>query len=184
MPAEIKPHMSCVPYRRKGLYFVLTIPSLALLIAVFVYLWTFSFLLSTVFLSFYFAMCYFQAYCCAYQDCPYVGEFCPAIGGIRPANILAKLIYGKRKIVKSRKRFELHATLASISWLGLIVFPLFWIAKLGVVFAAGYVACHVVYFLIFVLTICPVCAIRNTCPGGKFGDKLQNTVLKSRILEI
>jgi hypothetical protein len=66
MPAEIKPDMSCVPYRRKGLYFVLTIPSLALLIAVFVYLWTFGFLLSIVFLSFYLAMCYFQAYCCAY----------------------------------------------------------------------------------------------------------------------
>lgn len=170
---EIKPDMSCVPYRRKVLYFVLTIPFFAFLIAVFIYLWTISFLLAMVFLLFYLAMCYFQAYCCAYQECPYIGGFCPALVGVMPANILAKLIYGK-KIDKSKKWFEIQAALASISWLGLIAFPVYWVQRLAPWFAVGYMVSHGVYYVIFGLTICPVCAIRETCPGGK----LQSVVLK------
>jgi hypothetical protein len=88
--------------------------------------------------------------------------------------MLAKFIYGKKKIIKSKKMFEIHATLAFVCWLGLILFPLFWISNLGSLFAAGYVACHVIYYLIFGLTVCPVCAVRRTCPGGK----LQSIVLK------
>jgi hypothetical protein len=171
---DIKPDMSCVPYRRKGLYLILTIPFLALLIMVFGYLWAFNPILSIVFFLFYITMCYFQAYCCAYQECPYIGGFCPAIVGIMPASFMAKLIYGNKNIGKSKKAFEAHAIVASIAWLGLIVLPLFWIAKLGIWFAVGYVVSHAVYYLIFGLTVCPVCAIRNTCPGGK----LQSVVLK------
>ena len=174
MSDEIKPDMACVPYRRKGLYWILTIPFLVLLISVLVYLWTFSYILSMVFLLFYFAMCYFQAYCCAYQDCPYVGGFCPAIAGIMPASLLTKLIYGRKKIVKSKRSFNVHATVASIGGIGLIVFPLFWISKIGISFAVGYVACHVVYYLVFVFSVCPACAIRYSCPGGK----LQSVVVK------
>ena len=174
MPAEIKPDMTCVPYRRKWLYFVLTIPFFVVLISVFVYLWTFSFLLSVVFLLFYLGACLFQAYCCAYQDCPYVGGFCPAVAGIMPANIFTKLIYGRRKIKKSERRFDIHAIIATACGLGLIVFPLPWILKLGFLFAAGYIAFAIAYLLVFFLTICPACAIRHTCPGGK----LQSIVLK------
>lgn len=174
MSDEVKLDMSCVPYRRKRLYFALTIPFLALLILVFLYLWTFNFIFSVVFLAFYLATCYFQTYCCAYQECPYVGGFCPAIAGIMPASILTKLMYNGKKVVKSRKRFEIYATLASLSWLGLIILPLFWIGKLGIAPAAGYLAFHVAYYLIFGLTICPVCATRHTCPGGK----LQSVVLR------
>ena len=174
MNDNIRPDMSCVPYRRKGLYLILTMPFLVLLVSVFVYLWTYSFILSIALLSFYSAMCYFQAYCCAYQDCPYVGGFCPAIVGIIPASLLTKLIYGKKQVVRSKKSFEMHAAVASVGWLGLIAFPLFWIAKLGIAVAAGYVVCHAVYYVIFGLTICPACAIRHTCPGGK----LQSVVLK------
>lgn len=174
MSDNFKPDMSCVPYRRKGLYLILTVPFFLLLILVFVYLWTYSFVLSFVFALFYLLMCYFQAYCCVHQDCPYVGEFCPAVMGIFPGNIMAKHIYTNKNLLKSKKKFELHATLAIIAWLGIIAFPLFWIAKLGMAFSVGYVVCHVVYYVIFGLTICPVCAIRNTCPGGKF----QGIVLK------
>jgi hypothetical protein len=176
MPDDVdtKPDMSCFPYRRKGLYFILTAPFLVFLILVFVYLWSVSFILSLVFLAFYLAMCYFQTYCCAYQDCPYIGGFCPAVAGIMPASLLAKLIYSRKQIVKSKRSFEIYATLAIIAWLGLIVFPLFWIVGLGIPFAVGYVACHAVYYVVYVLTICPACAIRHTCPGGK----LQSRILK------
>jgi hypothetical protein len=174
MTDQPRPDMSCVPYRRKGTYYLLTVPMLALLVAVFVYLWTFSFILALVLLSFYLTMCYFQAYCCVYQECPYVGGFCPAVMGIMPASLLAKWIYGRRPVIKSRRSFEIHALIAMVAWAGVIFFPLFWIAKLGLAFAGGYVACHAVYYVLFGLSICPACAIRDICPGGRF----QNLMLK------
>jgi hypothetical protein len=45
--------------------------------------------------------------------------------------------------------------------------PVYWIARLGIGLALAYIALHAVYALIFGLTVCPVCAIRDTCPGGK-----------------
>jgi hypothetical protein len=168
MSEEAKPDLSCVPYRRKGLYFAITIPFLLLLLGVLVFLGTVSLLLAGAFLLLFLAMSYFQAYCCVYQDCPYVGGFCPAVIGILPANLMAKVLYGKRTVVRSKARFELNALLGISSWLGLVVLPLFSLARLGIGFAIGYFACHVVYAVVFGLTICPVCAIRNTCPGGSF----------------
>ena len=167
MSKLMKPEVSCVPYRRRGLYFGLTIPLTGLLLVVFIYLVTVSFFVALVFLSFYLAMCYFQAYCCAYQECPYVGGFCPAIAGIYPANPLAKLLYGQRPVVKSARRFEIHATLASCAGLGLLVFPLYWLWQAGLIWAVAYGGIGIVYLLAFTLTICPVCAIRDTCPAGQ-----------------
>jgi hypothetical protein len=166
--------MSCFPYRRKTLYFILTIPIVALYILVFIYLWSFSFIFSILLLFFYLVMCFFQAYCCAYQDCPYVGGFCPAVVGIMPASLLAKLLYGKKKIKKTKKLFDINASIAFVALLGMAFFPLFWIAKLGIIYAVGYFLFHVVYYIVYGLTICPVCAIRDICPGGKF----QNMILK------
>ena len=165
---ESKPDRSCVPYRRKGLYLALTIPLMLVYVAVFIYLWTFSFVWSLVFLVFYLVMCYFQAYCCVYQDCPYVGGFCPAVAGIMPASLIAKFIYGRRKIVKSKRVFEINVALALVGLFGMVLFPLPWLAKLNLWFVAGYVVLHVVYYVTFGLTVCPACAIRNTGPGGKF----------------
>lgn len=167
MTEHVQPDMSCVPYRRKGLYFLLTIPFVLLLIGTFVYLWTFSFALSLVLALFYGMTCLFQAYCCAYQDCPYVGGFCPAVAGIMPASLLAKLIYGQGRITKSKRMFETQATFGVIGLLGMAFFPVFWIAKLGLLFAIGYVVYHGLNYVVFLFTICPACAIRHTCPGGK-----------------
>ena len=168
MATDPTPDMSCVPYPRKGLYLLLTVPFLVLLLLVLVYLWTFGVLLALVYLLLYLAMYYFQAYCCAHQNCPYVGGFCPAIIGILPASLMAKLFYSGRGIETSPRKFAVYATVAMLAWIGLAVFPLFWIAKLGLVFAVGYALAHVVYTVIFGLTICPACALRNICPGGKF----------------
>lgn len=166
--------MSCLPYRRKTLYFIITIPILLLYILVFIYLWHFSFILSILLLFFYLLMCFFQAYCCVYQDCPYIGGFCPGVAGIMPASLLAKLLYGKNKVKKSKKLFDINVSIAFTGVLGMAFFPLFWIAKLSIIYAIGYFLFHVVYYIVFGLTVCPVCAIRDICPGGKF----QNIVLK------
>jgi hypothetical protein len=146
---------------------------LLLLLAVLVYLGTLSLILALLFLACYAVMSFFQAYCCAYQRCPYVGGFCPAILGIMPASFLARYLYGNREIVRSKVRFEAYAIVAILGWLGLVFLPLYWIARLGVGFAIAYVVCHAVYALIFSLTVCPVCAIRATCPGGRVHKLVQ-----------
>jgi hypothetical protein len=171
-----KPDMACVPYRRKTLYFILTVPFLAILVLVAVYLWAFSPWLTVAMAFFYLWMSFFQAYCCACQECPYIGRFCPAIAGIVPASWMAKVIYGNRQVVKSKIRMEVQAIIGTLGWLCWTFLPLWWIAKLNVLLAVAYVAWQVVYYVIFGLTICPACAVRETCPGGA----LQRVVWKRK----
>jgi hypothetical protein len=168
-----RPDMTCVPYRRKGLYLALTIPIVLIVAAVIVTLATFSVLLSIIVVLLYLSMSIFQAYCCAYQGCPYVGGFCPGVMGILPASLLAQLLYGGGEIVRSRERFQRHAILTCVSWLGVILFPLTWLVRLGAGFAAVYVLSHLAYTLAFWLTICPACAIRDICPGGRLHRELR-----------
>ncbi len=169
-----QPDLTCVPYRRKGLYWALTIPFLLMLVLVFVYLWTINIVLSFGLLGLFLSMSYFQSYCCAYQDCPYVGGFCPAVIGILPGNWMAKLLFGNRPFVKSEKRFHIHVNMGISSWVALGLFPVYWLWQAHWGYAAGYLAAHVVYSIIFGLTICPVCAIRGTCPGGQFHVWVRN----------
>ncbi|MBA7678896.1 hypothetical protein ES703_87175 [subsurface metagenome] len=175
MPDETGPDMSCVPYSRKRAYFILTVPFLILLILVAVYLWSVNFALALIFISLFVTANLLQAYCCAYQECPYAGGFCPAVAGIMPSSMLAKIIL-RKKVKRSKRLFDLFAAIAFLSLLGLIGFPLFWIIDISIPLAIGYFALNIVYYTTFFLAICPVCAIRNTCPGGK----LQNMVLKNR----
>lgn len=179
MADTAKPDMSCVPYGRKGLYLALTAPLLLVMAAVAVYLGTFHVLLSLLFVLLYLSMSVFQAYCCAYQACPYVGGFCPGVIGILPASLLAKRLYGDELVVKSKAKFQRHVVLASVSWLGLAFFPLFWLTKLSSWLAIGYVLCHVIYTLVFWLTVCPACAIRDICPGGRLHHVFPETELAS-----
>jgi hypothetical protein len=175
MSTENKPDLACVPYKRKGLYFALTVPILVLIILVFIYLWNISLWLSFGLLGCYLLACFFQAYCCAYQECPYIGGFCPSISGVFPANIIAKYLIGSKRFVKSKRRFKVYETIAVFWWFGIAVFPLYWLwQQLGPLYAIGYFGIHIVYFLIFSLTICPKCASRDSCPGGK----LHKVILK------
>lgn len=163
----MKPDMSCVPYQRRGLYLALTIPFVLLLIAVTVYLATVNVILSVLFIALYLGMCGFQAYCCAYQECPYIEGFCPAVAGIVPSSWLARWFYGQREVIKSKRTFEVQAILAISCWLGLILLPLWWIYQRSLPWVVGYLSFHAIYYILFGLTICPACAIRKTCPGGK-----------------
>jgi len=168
MTSAPSPDLSCYPYRRKTWYLILTLPFLFLMMVIAVSLWAYSPLLTAGMLVLFGMTCLGQAYCCAYQDCPYIGGFCPGVIGIMPAAWIAKVLYSNRTVEKSQARFKRNVTLAMTGWIGLIVLPLYWLAKLGIGYAAGYVAAHAVYAVLFGLTVCPVCAIRNTCPGGKF----------------
>jgi hypothetical protein len=184
-----EPDMSCYPYRRKKSYLAIVLPYVAVLATVFFYLLTTRgprereassagagrrYLPALTYLAFYLGMCYFQAYCCACQDCPYIGEFCPALAGIYVANPLARMEYGDKRAVKSERAFKANATAAALCWGGLMLFPLPWLARRNARLAAGYMLVHAVYYLMHGLILCPVCAIRDTCPGGK----LQSMLLK------
>lgn len=104
--------MSCVPYSRKRAYFILTVPFLILLILVAVYLWSINFALSLIFISLFVTANLLQAYCCAYQECPYAGGFCPAVAGIMPSSMLAKIILRKKvkKAIRSVRSYRLSFT--------------------------------------------------------------------------
>lgn len=178
MVLEIEePDMSLYPFRRMGAYLLIVVPYAILMAAAFVFLLLegvggkagrkkpASALPALVYLAFYLGMCYFQAYCCRCQECPYVGEKCPAIAGIYPANLLAGFLYGE-STAKSERRLRAYATLAGLCWGGIIVFPLYRLAKRNRALAAGYLAAHAVYYSLHGLLICPACAIKDTCPGG------------------
>jgi hypothetical protein len=167
VPGEKSPDMTCFPYRRKKLHAALTIPLFLIYIAIFVYLWSFSYFLSLSYFLLYLIVCLFQSYCCAYQECPYIGGFCPAVSGIMPSSILAKFLYGRKVRRKSKALFNLNATIAFAALLGFVLLPVYWIYRLGILYLIGYVVFYSGYYLVFMLTVCPACAIRETCPGGK-----------------
>jgi hypothetical protein len=159
--------MSCVPYANRKRYYAQTAILFVVTGSVFVYMWTVNPIISLLMLVGYFLTNYGQAYCCAYQECPYVGQFCPALFGIFPANLIARRMV-KKGVTRSKKRFEVSAAVAFGSFLiGVVLLPLYWLYLLNIWYAVLYFAFHLVSVLIFFFTICPTCSIRDTCPGGK-----------------
>lgn len=167
-----KPDMTCVPYKKKVLYYSLMLPFVGVLTLVFIHLWTINPLLSLSYLGFYFVMCFFQVYCCAYKECPYMGGFCPSLSGLFPSGFIAKLYYAYKPVKKSTLRFRIHTAMGALSWLGIAVFPLKWLIELGSIIPTVYVSVHIVYIVTFALTICKSCALRDTCPGGKMQKRV------------
>ena len=126
-----------------------------------------------VYLSFWLGANIFQSYCCEYQNCPYTDGFCPAVAGIIPASRIAKLPIIKN-MKKSKTRFDLFATFGSLCLIGLIVFPLFFLVELGILYPLSYIVIIVTYAILFLWNVCPVCAIRGTCPGGRASTTLKS----------
>lgn len=145
-----------------------------IVILVLVYLWTINTWLSFGLLAFYLAACYYQSYCCAYQGCPYIGGFCPAVVGIYPANIIAKFLYEHKTVTRLKVRFGVYAILAISEWLGIAILPLYWLWQLGPLFAIGYFASHVIYYLLFWINDLLQLCRQGNLPWGKF----QSVVLK------
>ena len=172
MTEECQPDMNCVPYSRYWLYLLLTVPLVSMMGFVGYVLWTNHFAYTIAYIGFYILTFLFQSYCCYYQNCPYVGGFCPAIAGIVPASLVAKLLT-KIKVRKSKFLFEFFAILASINLLALIVFPLYWLFLYHIAVFVGFLILVMLYGFAFLLTICPVCAVRKTCPGGQASQKLR-----------
>ena len=71
---------NCVPYPRKRLYLLLTIPMLVMYVAVAAFLWQVSLTFFVIYLSLFVVVALSQSYVCVYWQCPYVGKFAPCVG--------------------------------------------------------------------------------------------------------
>ncbi len=163
-------YKDCVPYKRKGLYLLLTIPIIILYLFIIVHLWEVNKLIFTIYCSLFVLIVLFQSYCCSYQSCPYIGKFCPGMGGfIVPASVVALLL---KKVKKVKTLFDLFASLAFLCLLWIILLPIYFIYKLGVNLLIFYSIIVIAYSISFLLLICPACAIRDTCPAGKVSSNI------------
>ena len=174
-----EPDMSCVPYKRVWLYFLLTIPLLALMGFAGYVLWINKFWLALIYMGFFILVNFFQSYYCLNIECPYIGGFCPAVAGIMPSAWLARL-WQKLKIKKNRKLAEVSAVFGSMMLLGLIVFPLYWLFQYHLIAFFGFLLGIIVYAFAFLLTICPACASCENCPGGQASLKLRRVKKEER----
>jgi len=167
------PDRNCVPYSRKKVYLVITLPLILVILIVFGFLFFINPIYSIIFISFWLGANVFQSYCCEYQDCPYTDGFCPAVAGIIPASRIANLPIIKN-MKKSKTRFDLFATFGSLCLMGLIIFPLFFLIELGIFYPLGYIIFILIYAILFLWNVCPICAIRGTCPGGRASTSLRS----------
>ncbi|MFO8020430.1 MAG: hypothetical protein R6U96_17545 [Promethearchaeia archaeon] len=159
-------------YKGKVKHLILTIPLLFLIIVIFLYISSLNLSFGVIYISFYIATNFFQAYCCVYQKCPYIGKYCPGIACLYPASLIAQLpIYQNMK--RTEKRFNTFVALAEISLCCFVVFPLFFLYDLGLLYFVGYGVFFLIYAFLFLWFICPDCAIKNTCPAGIASQKLR-----------
>jgi len=164
----------CVPYQRKALYLVLTVPMIVLYLAIAAYLWTVNIAFVVIYGACFVLVAVLQGYICAYWQCPYVGRFAPCAGGFcLPSSQIARLF---RNVKKSETTYNIVAMFAFLSLLGIIAFPLYFIYKLSILYMLAYLGIVVVYTLAFLLLICPVCGTRYVCPGGKAAMKLRESI--------
>lgn len=173
---------NCIPYPRKGLYWIINIPYITLFILTAIYLWNYSVLVSSVFISFYLVSVLLHGYICAFSDCPYTGTMCPGGFGWSPVGKIAYL-YQKLKVHQSVFLTNLFFLIIMISLLGVLIFPLYWISNLGIIYCVGYVLFIMGYFFSFLITICPKCAGRLKCPTAKLSNLIYKKILHKDILK-
>ena len=163
---------NCVPYKRKALYLLLTIPMIVMYTAIAVFLWKVNIALFSIYCALFILVAIFQSYICAYWQCPYVGKFAPCVGGFcLPSSQIARLF---ENVKRSEKMYNTVVTLAYVSFFGTILFPIYFICRLSFVYMLSYLGIVAVYALCFVLFICPVCGTRHVCPGGQTAMQLKD----------
>jgi hypothetical protein len=155
----------CVPYKRPGLYWLLTIPMIASYIFLFFFIWQTSPWLAIIYAALFVGVALCMSVVCVYWQCPYVGKFAPCVGGFcLPSSRLA-LLWKGRKI--SEKQYNFFYTTAFTFFFAIILYPLYFLAVSNVALLIGYIVLVTAYTFLFMGLICPKCATRHVCPGGK-----------------
>jgi hypothetical protein len=167
-----------VPYRRKALYLLLTIPMIVIYGAIAAFLWTVHHVYFVIYAVFFVLVAMFQSYVCVHWQCPYVGRFAPCVGGFcLPSSQVARLF---KRVKRSEKTYTIVLTLAYINFFGIILFPIYFIYQQSVVYVLIYVGVVALYTLCFLRFICPVCATRYVCPGGQTAMQLTGQVKRNK----
>lgn len=166
----------CVPFRRKTLYLLLTVPMMAMYVAIAVLLWQVNIVAFAVYCALFPIVALGQSYACVYWECPYVGRFAPCVGGFcLPSSQIARLL---KNVRRSERTYNVAVTVAFLALLGIAVLPVPFLYGQGLVYLLAYLGIVVVYAVAFLWWICPVCATRQVCPGGKAATKLRETMAR------
>ncbi len=169
-------HRIGVPYERKALYVLITVPMVVMYVAIAIHLWTVREVFAVIYCAFFVFVMIFQSYNCIYWRCPHVGTLCPGAGGFCiPSSYIAKLF---RHAKRSKALYNLFCTLAYLNFFGIIFFPMYFIYRLSVVYLLAYLSIVVAYALGMLVLICPVCGARDACPGGQTAVQLRGLISK------
>ena len=167
---------NCVPYPRKSLYLLLTIPMIAIYVAIAAFLWKVNLTVFVIYLALFIVVAVSQSYVCVYWQCPYVGKFAPCVGGFcLPSSQLARLFKNAKR---SESLYNIAVTLAFAAFLGIIVLPIYFLYQQGIVYLLGYLGIVLIYASSFLWWICPVCGTRHVCPGGQASAKLREKLIR------
>ena len=122
-------HDNCIyqwTNRDKSHYFLILIPFLIAFVGAAYLLATVSIHIMVIFLLLYGITNVFQAGACI--GCPYRGKYCPAAFGIYLSNLFSATNYRNR--VFEPRFFKTNVTLAEISLVITLIFPIYWLAIL------------------------------------------------------
>jgi len=162
---------NCVPFQRKALYLVLTIPIIGMYIVIAIFLWQINIVVLAIYASLFVFVAFFMSYVCVYWECPYVGKFAPCVGGFcLPSSQIARLF---KKAKRSETRYNVFLNLAYASFFGIILFPMYFLYVQNAIYLLAYITIVIVYWVVFTLNICPVCGTRHICPGGQMAVKIR-----------
>lgn len=161
----------CVPYRRKGLYWLITLPMLVMYGGILIYVGMAGILPALLYLGLMGGTALGQSYICACWDCPYVGRFAPCVGGFcLPASRLAGL-WTHAPHSESRYQVVLNLTMAMFG--GALLFPGYFLYRAGFFWMIGYVGAVFLYLAVFLFLVCPACATNQVCPAGQLAVRLR-----------
>jgi len=142
--------LSCVPYPRKGLYWLITLPYLIVLVTTMLYLWSIRSNIALVYFGLYILSTLLHGYVCSFSECPYKGTSCPGAFGWFGVGLMAGL-FSSMKIRKSQNLINLFFLLVMISLLGIVLIPLFWLYKAKWIFSVAYFLFMLIHFFSFIL---------------------------------
>jgi hypothetical protein len=168
----------CVPFQKKTLYLMLTIPMIGLYIVLAAFLWQVHLALLLVYLALFVVVAVGQSFACVHWQCPYVGRFAPCAGGFcLPSSQIARLF---KNATVSARTYNWAVTLAFVAMLGIIVLPTYFLLQYSVAALLLYLGSVVLYAAGFLWLICPACATRQVCPGGQAATKLRDLLSGNR----
>ena len=117
--SDLRFDKKCVPFPGKRIYWIINIPYLLLLIVTAVYLWQFSILISSIYISLYMVSIILHGYVCAFSGCPYKGRMCPGAFAYFPVGKMAMLyasiitdtpteayIFGEKGCIRINRRWH------------------------------------------------------------------------------